>query len=145
MTLLQANAEAVARHYRRPDPLPMATAITAYLTELGAGLPVSPGVSPGQPVFPERIRQLEASVDRGASVFIARCGSCHRSAEVASAVGTFPRGNQPLETFLAGHRPSGPPLDWAGQDVADVVAYLVARTAGRPVGGRPSQARKETP
>jgi cellulose synthase/poly-beta-1,6-N-acetylglucosamine synthase-like glycosyltransferase/mono/diheme cytochrome c family protein len=145
MTLLQANAEAVARHYRRPDPLPMATAITAYLTELGAGLPVSPGVSPGQPVFPERIRQLEASVDRGASVFIARCGSCHRSAEVAPAVGTFPRGHQALETFLAGHRPSGPPLDWAGQDVADVVAYLVARMAGRPVGGRPAQTRKEIP
>ena len=58
MTLLQANVEAVARHYRRPDALPVATAITAYLTALGADLPVSPGMSPGQPVFPERIRQL---------------------------------------------------------------------------------------
>ena len=145
MTLLQANAEAVARHYRLPDALPAATAITAYLTALGADLAVSPGMSPGQPVFPDRIRQLDASVRRGASVFIARCSSCHRSAEVAPAVLTFPRASQPLETFLAGHRPSGRPLDWAGQEVADVVAYLVSRIAGRPVGGRTEQVRKEIP
>jgi mono/diheme cytochrome c family protein len=145
MTLLQANAEAVARHYRLPNALPAATAITAYLTALGADLPVSPGMSPGQAVFPERIRQLDASVGRGASVFTSRCDSCHRSAEIAPAVLAFPRASQPLETFLAGHRPSSRPLDWAGQEVADVVAYLVSHLAGRPVGGRTEQARTETP
>ncbi len=131
MTLLQANAEAVARHYRLPDALPAATAVTAYLTALGADLPPSPGMSPGQPMFPERIRQLNASVRRGASVFTERCDSCHRSARVAPAALRFPRVSQPLETFLAGHRPSGRPLDWAGQEVADVVAYLVSCIAGR--------------
>jgi len=149
MTLLQANAEAVARHYRLPNTLPAATAITAYLTALGADLPVSPGMSPGQAVFPERIRQLDASVGRGASVFAARCDSCHRSAEVAPAVHTFPRMShdraESLGTFLAGHRPSEGPFDWAGQEVADVVAYLVSHLAGRPVGGRTEQARTETP
>src|SRR5262249_56204529 len=73
MTLLQANAEAIARHYGVPDVLPAATAITAYLTVLGADLPVSPGISAGQPVFPERIRELEASVGRAASDFHERC------------------------------------------------------------------------
>lgn len=145
MTLFQANAEAVARHYRLPDALPAATAITAYLTALGADLAVSPGMSPGQPVFPDRIRELDASVRRGVSVFTARCDSCHRAAEVASAALAFPGAGQPLETFLAGHRPSGRPLDWAGQEMADVVAYLVSRMAGRPVGGRTEQAREETP
>jgi len=145
MTLLQANAEAVARHYRLTEALPAATAITAYLTALGADLPLSPGMSPGQPVFPDRIRQLDASVGRGASVFTARCDSCHRAAEVAPAVLAHPRASRPLETFLAGHRLSGRPLDWAGQEVADVVAYLVSRMAGRPVGGRAKPAGKETP
>src|SRR5713101_4240083 len=42
MTLLQATAEAVARHYRLADPVPAATAITAYLTALGQDVPVSP-------------------------------------------------------------------------------------------------------
>jgi len=138
MTLLQANAEAVARHYRLPDALTAATAITAYLTTLGADLPVSPGISPGQPVFPERICQLEASVERGASIFSARCGSCHQPAEIAPATRMFPRMSRgrphSLETFLVSHRPFGRPLDWAGQEMADVVAYLVSHLAGRPVG-----------
>ncbi|MGH7418254.1 MAG: c-type cytochrome, partial [Candidatus Rokuibacteriota bacterium] len=131
MTLLQANAEAVARHYRLPDALPAATAITAYLTTLGADLPVSPGISSGQPVFAERIRQLEASVERGTAVFGARCDSCHQPARIAPATRMFPRMSrgqaQSLEIFLVSHRPSGRPLDWAGQEVADVVAYLVSR------------------
>jgi len=140
MTLLQANAEAVALHYRLPDTLPAATAITAYLAALGADLPVVPGMSPGQLVFPERIREFETSVTRGASAFSARCGFCHRPTEVAPAVRMFPRmsGGQPesLETFLACHRPSSRPLDWAGQETADVVAYLLSHLAGQPVGPR---------
>lgn len=144
MTLLQANAEAVARHYRLADVLTAATAITAYQTALGADLPVSPGMSPGQPVFPERIRQLEASVTRGASIFSTRCASCHQPAEVAPAARMFPRMSrglpESLETFLVSHRPSDRPLDWAGQETADVVGYLVSHLAGQPV-----RARKENP
>ena len=138
MTLLQANAEAVARHYRLEDPLPAATAITAYLTALAADLPVSPGVSPGQPLFPHRLRQLEASVSRGARSFGARCAGCHRPAEVAPATRRFPRPwpepPQSLETFLTGHRPSRPPLDWSDPEMADLVAYLVSHLAGEPLG-----------
>ncbi len=149
MTLLQANAEAVARHYRLPDARPAATAITAYLTALGADLPISPGMSPGQAVFPERLRLLEASVTQGAALFGARCGDCHRPAEVAPAVGMFPRMSQgwpqSLETFLVGHRSTGRPLDWAGQEVADIAAYLVSHLAGRPVGARMEHAQKENP
>jgi cellulose synthase/poly-beta-1,6-N-acetylglucosamine synthase-like glycosyltransferase/cytochrome c553 len=149
MTLLQANAEAVARHYRLADALTAATAITAYVTTLGADLPVSPGMSPGQPVFPERIRMLEASVKRGASAFIARCGSCHQPDEVAPAASRFPRMSgeqgQSLETFLACHPTSGRPLDWAGQETADIVAYLVSHLAGRPAGLQTEQTHEGKP
>jgi cytochrome c553 len=144
MTFLQANAEAVARHYRLPVALPVATAITAYLSALGADLPVSPGISPGQPVFLERIRELEASVTRGVSAFSARCGFCHQPSEIAPAARMFPRMSrgQPesLETFLVRHRPSRRPLDWSGQETADVLAYLASHLAGQPV-----RARKEDP
>jgi len=144
MTLLQANAEAAARHYRLQDPLAAATAITAYLKSLGAELPISPGMSPGQPVFPERMRQLEASVKRGASIFKTRCGFCHQPVEVAPAATMFPRMSrgQPesLETFLVSHRRVGRPLDWNGQEISDVIAHLVSHLAGRPV-----SARKEHP
>src|SRR5215469_3757750 len=44
MTLLQANTEAVQRHYRLTDPERPALAITAYLTSHGAGTPISPGI-----------------------------------------------------------------------------------------------------
>ena len=152
MTLLQANAEAIARHYGLLDALPAATAITAYLTTLGADLPMSPGISAGQPVFPERIRQLEASVGRGASAFQARCGACHRPAAIAPATRMFPRMSngqpQSLEAFLLSHRPPGRPLDWAGQEMADLVAYVVSQLAGRPRGpdtARVEPVRKEHP
>src|SRR3989475_6217885 len=51
MTLLQANAEAVRRHYGLIDPEQAALAITAYLTSRSVGMPVSPGVIVHQPVF----------------------------------------------------------------------------------------------
>ncbi len=152
MTLLQANAEAIARHYRLPDVLRAATAITAYLTTLGADLPISPGISAGQPVFPERIRQLRASVRRGESAFDARCGGCHQPAPIALATRLFPRvsprGPQSFEAFVLSHRAVGRPLDWAGQEMADLVAYLAAQLAGRPQAtntARAEAARKEHP
>src|SRR5262249_250145 len=152
MTLLQANAEAVALHYRLADALPAATAITAYLTTLGADLPTSPGISVGQPVFPERIRRLEASVRRGARSFHARCGGSHQSAAIAVTARMFPRMSrgqpQSIETFLASHRLSARPLDWAGQEMADLVAYLMSKAADRPRGIRTTQAEpapKENP
>jgi cytochrome c553 len=152
MTLLQANAEAVALHYRLADPLPVATAITAYLTTLGANVSTSPGISVGQPVFPERIRRLEASVRRGASGFGTRCVVCHQSAAIASTARMFPRmsGGRPqsLETFLVSHRASDRPLDWAGQEMADLVAYLMSQAADRPRGTGTAQAEpasKENP
>lgn len=147
MTLLQANAEAVARHYRLADPRPAATAITAYLTALGADLPVSPGMSPGQPVFPERIRQLESSVQRGRRLFGRRCAACHRVGVVAAALRSFPRLRDghadSAESFLASHRARAKPLAWNGQAVADLVAYLTSTRAGQPVGLSPAVAAKE--
>lgn len=106
-----ANAEAVSRHYRLADPVPAATAITAYLSALGRDTLVSPGISAGQPVLPARIRALVQSVERGARVFAQRCGHCHRAAAVAPAVRAFPRieGGRPesLESFLSMHRSRG--------------------------------------
>ncbi len=138
MTLLQTNAEAVARHYRVEDPLPAATALTASLTWHGLGLPIAPGVSPGQPVFPERMRALAASVARGDRLYDSRCARCHDAGETASAARGFPRvvsGRvETLESFLDGHSASSQALPWDSPAMADLNAYLMSRIAGRPIG-----------
>jgi hypothetical protein len=129
MTFLQANAEAVTLHYRLADPLAAATAITAYLMLHGSGQPVSPGVSAGQPVFPERLRELKSSVVRGRRLYMIRCRECHFEPVIAPSVAAFPRilygKPQGLEKFLADHRPSGELLPWKSQATADLTAYLV--------------------
>src|SRR3989442_9974750 len=77
MTLLQANAEAVQRHYGLADSERAALAITAYLTWRGAGVPVSPGIVAGQPVFDGRLQALAESVGHGAGVYSRPGPSCH--------------------------------------------------------------------
>ena len=130
MTLLQANAEAVRRHYRLVDPRPVATAITAYLTTHGAGVPLSPGVVAGQPVFPARLRALGESVARGRRLYAHRCATCHAAPAIVSAVAGFPRERghsaESLEDFLDLH--ASPPglLPWDSPAMADVISYLVA-------------------
>jgi cellulose synthase/poly-beta-1,6-N-acetylglucosamine synthase-like glycosyltransferase/cytochrome c553 len=132
MTLLQAVAEAVERHYRAPEPLPVATAITAYLTALARDLPVSPGVTPDQPVFSERLQALAASVSRGEQEFADRCRSCHRSEDLTAALLRFPRpaadAAESLEAYLEEHA-GETRLRWDGQPVADLMAYLTSRIA----------------
>jgi cytochrome c553 len=148
MTLVQANAEAVARHYGLEDPQPAATAITAYLTTLGADTVISPGVSAGQPVFPERMARLAASVTRGEGLYTRRCENCHAAAEAAERVPAFPRLRggraESLESFLEDHHPRPPRLRWDSQEVADLLAALVARLAGRPLGDPAVVGREET-
>jgi cytochrome c553 len=141
MTLLQANAEAVRRHYGLADPERPALAITAYLISRGIGLPVSPGIIPGEPVFESRIRALDESVGRGARLFARRCRTCHDPRAVTGVALLFPRtvdGRvESLEEFLGRHRPELPPLGWEGQSTADIIAFLMSRLAGQPVGGTP--------
>lgn len=138
MTLLQANAEAAARHYRLADALPAATALTTYLTWHGAGVPISPGVSPGQPAFPERMRALAASVARGDRLYASRCARCHDAGEIAEAAGSFPRVESgrvvTLEGFLEGHPSTSQGLPWDSPAMADLIAYLMSRISGQPVG-----------
>jgi len=151
MTLLQANAEAVRLHYRLPDPRPTATAITAFLTELGAGRPITPGRAAGQPLFPHRITQLRVSVERGERLFAHRCGGCHRPAMTAGRVLAFPRLRdgraESLESFLEDHhpRPRDAPLSWDSAPVADLVAALMARLRGQPFHVPEITARGEIP
>ncbi len=134
MTLLQANAEAVRRHYRLLDPRPVATAITAYLTTHGAGVPLSPGVVAGQPVFPARLRALGESVARGRRLYARRCAACHAAPTIASAVAAFPPGRghrvESLEDFLDRHVSPRGLLPWDSLAMADVISYLVAKRAG---------------
>jgi mono/diheme cytochrome c family protein len=138
MTLLQANAEAVERHYRLRDPLPAATAITAYLTSLGADVPVSPGVSAGQPVFQARMQALAASVVRGERLYAKSCDQCHKLPVAAPSVRAFPRMRdghaESIETFIERHHPLGQPLSWDGPAMADLIAYLMSQVAGEPIG-----------
>jgi cytochrome c553 len=150
MTLLQANAEAVKRHYRLSGPLPAATAITAYLTSLGADVPISPGISEGQPIFPARMRKLAESVARGGRLYVRRCSRCHDAAVLAPAFTVFPRvadgRAESLETFLQGHDAVARPLRWEGAPMADIIAHLSSRAAGGTIGRLPyqaSQRRKE--
>ncbi len=127
MTLFQANAEAVTRHYRLSDPRRAAAAITAYLVSQGAGVPLSPGISPGQPVFPERLRALAASVERGRALWKRRCEACHRARDMAPTVTAYPRvvsdHVESLEEFVEQHC-AGPQLAWNSQATADLIAYL---------------------
>ncbi len=138
MTFLQANAEAVARHYRLVDALPTATALTAYLTRHGLGVAISPGVSAGQPVFPERMRALAFSVARGDRLYANRCARCHDAGETALAAGGFPRVVSErvvmLEGFLQDHPSTSQGLPWDSPAMADLIAYLMSRIPGWPVG-----------
>lgn len=147
MTLLQANAEAVARHYGLPDPLPAATAITAFLTSLGADVPISPGVSAGQPVFPTRMRELAASVVRGERLYARTCSQCHDAKAVAPSITAFPRvvdgPVESLEGFLERHHSLKRSLAWDGPAMADLIAYLTSRAPGRPIGLQMYQASQE--
>ncbi len=138
MTLLQATAEAVTLHYGPVDPWPAAVAISAFLTARGAGLPITPGLTPDQPRFPGRLRALADSVERGRRLYARRCAACHGSVVVAPWEGFLYATGVPAEVFLEGHHPAGGrPLSWDSPAMADLLAYLVAQRAGRPlaVGG----------
>jgi hypothetical protein len=139
MTLLQANAEAVKRHYRLADPRPAATAISAYLAAHGAGAPITPGISAGQPAFPGRLRALARAVTEGRRLYAGRCGPCHASAAITPGVAAFPRVGrgraESLESFLERHPGPGVALAWDGEPMAQVIAYLVSRRAGQILGG----------
>lgn len=138
MTLLQATAEAVRRHYGLADPEPVAVAVAAFLDRQGAGLALSPGVAAGQPVFEMRLRALAASVARGRTLYVKRCGDCHDAEAVAAAALAFPRvvGNraESLERFLERHRPIERRLSWDSPATADLIAFLVSTLAGPRTG-----------
>lgn len=140
MTLLQATAEAVARHYGPRDPRPAAVAISAFLVTRGVGLPITPGVTPDQPIFPTRMRALAESVERGRWLYARRCGACHVAARIAPRAGGFLRTTaKPLEIFVEGHQPAGSQISWNSLAMTDLLAYLLAH--GRDelvsVGGPP--------
>ncbi|HSF04153.1 MAG TPA: c-type cytochrome [Methylomirabilota bacterium] len=136
MTLLQANAEAVKRHYGHTDPRSVATAITAYLAAQAAGLPPTPGRTEGQPAFEARLRALGESVARGSRLYARRCAACHASAAVAPALAAFPRArggrSESLEGFLEEHAGRERAPAWDSPAMADVIAYLAAELARRP-------------
>jgi cytochrome c553 len=138
MTLLQATAEAVRRHYGLADPEPAAVAIAAFLARQGAGLPPSPGIAAGQPVFQTRLDALAASVARGRTAYAQRCGGCHGADALASAPLAFPRvvgrRAESLERFLEGHRPIGRRLSWDSPAIADLIAFLVSLLAAPGTG-----------
>ena len=144
MTLLQATAEGVARHYGPRDARPVAIALTAFLTAQGVGLPITPGVALDQPIFPTRMRALAESVERGRTLYARRCGACHDAAAVAPRAGGFLRTTaEPAEIFLEGHRPAGPPIAWNSLAMADLLAYLLAHRTGDPAtAGGPAEVQE---
>ncbi|MGH7307861.1 MAG: hypothetical protein ACREK6_04125 [Candidatus Rokuibacteriota bacterium] len=135
MTLLQANAEAVTRHYGHTDPRPAATAITAFLAAQADGLPPTPGRAERQPAFPARLRALGESVARGHRLYARRCAACHASAVIAPTLAAFPRAGggraKSLEDFLEEHAGGDGGLAWDSPAMADIIAYLVSDIAGR--------------
>lgn len=137
MTLLQANAEAVERHYRFSDPRTVAIALTAFLIAEGEGTRITPGVSPDQPVFPERVNALSASVGRGQVIFARRCATCHDAKPVASALLAFPRmrAHEPesFEGFIESHSGPTAPISWNSGESADLIAFLMGGLSGQPL------------
>lgn len=131
MTLLQANAEAVRTHYRHVDPLPAATAITAFVTIQGTGRPPTPGVTPGQPTFPQRLSALAQIAADGRALFARRCAACHAPDAIAPVLREFPRVRhgpaESLERFLETH--AG--LAWDSTEATQVIAYLAVGSRGR--------------
>jgi len=138
MTLLQASAEAVGRHYRDPRPRDAAAAVAAYLAAVGAGRCVTPGRAEGQPVLEHRMAALAASVARGERRHARRCARCHDADAAAAAIADLPRlvrsGAAAAEIFLETHHPASPRLRWDGAEVADLLAYLAGRRTGRALG-----------
>ena len=130
VTLLQANASAIRLHYRVEEPLPEATAITAFLRAMGGSIPVSPGVARGQPIIPSRLDRLRASARRGRDLLAIRCASCHQAQQLALLAGRFPRETpgvaESFESFVGRH--AG--LPWDGPEMADLSAQLFARLEG---------------
>jgi mono/diheme cytochrome c family protein len=141
MTLHQANAEAVRRHYRVADPRAMATAITAYLTVHGGDVPLSPGIAAGQPAFPARLQALAESVARGRRLYASGCAGCHEAGAIGAVTAGFPRvherGAESLEDFLDRHATPRGWLPWDSPRMADLVSYLVAERAGRSLPEEP--------
>src|SRR5213592_3274673 len=116
-------------------------AITAYLTSRGTGVPISPGIVAGQPVFEGRLRALADSVARGERLYASRCRSCHDLGDVTPAALRFPRAVngqvESLERFLGGHPPGLSPLGWDGQPTADHIVFLISSVGGGPANGSP--------
>ena len=137
MTLQQAVGESVATHYRIPAGSriqQVSRAITAYLTWVGEGRLLTPGVVAGQPVFPDRMAALRESVARGEKHVERSCARCHADpGRFAEAAVTFPRAPRAgasvmtLEEYVEGHR--GPA--WDTPAAADIAAFVVTRARGR--------------
>jgi mono/diheme cytochrome c family protein len=117
------------------------------LTAQAAGVPISPGISVGQPVFPARMQALAGSVLRGKHLYAGRCGHCHKPFDLAPSATAFPRvvkgRAESLEGFIERHQPLQPPLAWDGQATADIMAYLMSQAPGRPIGHHTYQASTE--
>jgi mono/diheme cytochrome c family protein len=134
MTLLQATAEAVERHYGPRDAQRAAIAITAFLAARGVGLSITPGVTRDQPIFPARMEALAESVGRGRRLYARRCGACHVASRIAPRAGGFLRTTaEPAEIFLEGHGSAGSPIAWTSPAMADLLAYLLAHRTGEVV------------
>jgi hypothetical protein len=135
MTLLQANAEAVALHYPHADRRAAAVALSAYLTALGAGELVTPGQAHGQPVLEDRLAALARSRGRGEQHFHQDCRRCHSPEGVAGRVIAATRfartGLGAVEIFLESH--GGLRWRWDGPEMADLLAYLMEWNTGRPL------------
>jgi cytochrome c len=137
MTLQQAVGESVATHYRIPPGSrnqQVSRAITAYLTWIGEGRPLTPGVAARQPIFPDRMAALQESIARGETRVRRSCARCHadpaRFGEVAATFPRVPRAGaavMTLEEYLQGH--TGPA--WDSPEAADIAAFVAARARGR--------------
>ena len=137
MTLQQAVGESVATHFRIPAGSriqQVSRAITAYLTWVGEGRLLTPGVVAGQPVFPDRMAALRESVARGEQHVERSCAGCHADpGRFDEAAVTFPRAPRAgaavmtLEEYVEGHR--GPA--WDSPEAADIAAFVATRARGR--------------
>ncbi|MBI2370603.1 MAG: hypothetical protein HYV08_10305 [Deltaproteobacteria bacterium] len=112
--------------------------LEAFLAWQGDGARLRPGVSGINRPAEGWLAELQGSVERGRSRFVAACGRCHGPGVLAGAAAGFPAvvtgaGVLGLDAFIARHARAELAASWSRPELADLTAYVVSLSKGWPL------------